>query len=86
MKKNELLKHYGMTQNTSLTDDELMLLLNYLETENDKLKEQHQEEKEQLEQLRWIQNDVTIGVTEVDFNGIEINTPQDLERWKQNNG
>ena len=49
MKKNELLKHYGMTQNTSLTDDELMLLLNYLETENDKLKEQHQEEKEQLE-------------------------------------
>ena len=39
MKKNELLKHYGMTQNTSLTDDELMLLLNYLETENDKLKE-----------------------------------------------
>ena len=48
MKKNELLKHYGMTQNTSLTDDELMLLLNYLETENDKLKEQHQEEKEQF--------------------------------------
>lgn len=50
------------------------------------LKKYKEEEKEQLEQLRWIQNDVTIGVTEVEFDGIEINTPQDLERWKQNNG
>ena len=45
-----------------------------------------EEDIENLEQLRWIQNGVKIGVVEVAFNGIEINTPQDLERWKQNNG
>lgn len=45
-----------------------------------------EEDIEKLEQLRWIQNGVKIGVVEVAFNGIEINTPQDLERWEQNNG
>jgi len=45
----------------------------------------HQEENiEKLEQLRWIQNDVKIGVVEVEFNGIEINTEEDLEKWQQN--
>ncbi len=45
-----------------------------------------EEDIEKLEQLRWIQNGQKIGVVEVEFNGIEINTPQDLERWEQNNG
>lgn len=49
------------------------------------LKKYKEEEKEQLEQLRWIQNDVTIGVTEVEFDGLEINTPEDLEEWKKRN-
>ena len=43
-----------------------------------------EEEIEQLEQLRWIQNDVTIGVTKVEFNGIEINTEEDLDKWHKN--
>ena len=44
-----------------------------------------EEDIEKLEQLRWIQNGIKIGVVEVEFDGIEINTPQDLERWKENN-
>jgi 3-deoxy-manno-octulosonate cytidylyltransferase (CMP-KDO synthetase) len=40
-----------------------------------------EENLEQLEQLRWIQNDIRVGVTPVDFTGIEINTPKDLEDW-----
>jgi hypothetical protein len=43
MSKTELLKHYGMTQNTSLTDDELILLLNFLETENEILQKQQRQ-------------------------------------------
>jgi len=44
-----------------------------------------EEELEQLEQLRWIQNNVKIGVTCVEFDGIEINTALDLELWQQKN-
>ena len=44
-----------------------------------------EEDIEKLEQLRWIQNGIKIGVVEVDFNGIEINTPEDLEVWHQKN-
>jgi 3-deoxy-manno-octulosonate cytidylyltransferase (CMP-KDO synthetase) len=44
-----------------------------------------EEDIESLEQLRWIQNGVNIGVTPVDFNGIEINTPEDLKQWNQTN-
>lgn len=40
---------------------------------------------EQLEQLRWIQNGIKIGVVEVEFNGIEINTPEDLNLWEKTN-
>jgi 3-deoxy-manno-octulosonate cytidylyltransferase (CMP-KDO synthetase) len=40
-----------------------------------------EETLEQLEQLRWIQNGIKIGVVEVEFNGIEINSPQDLKDW-----
>ena len=42
-----------------------------------------EEEIERLEQLRWIQNDVKIGVVEVEFNGIEINTREDLDKWQK---
>ena len=42
-----------------------------------------EEEIERLEQLRWIQNDVKIGVVEVEFNGIEINTEEDLSKWQK---
>ena len=45
-----------------------------------------EEDIEKLEQLRWIQNGVKLGVVEVEFNGIEINTPEDLERWQKANG
>lgn len=38
---------------------------------------------EGLEQLRWYRKDVAIGVHKVDFNGVEINTPDDLKGWKQ---
>jgi 3-deoxy-manno-octulosonate cytidylyltransferase (CMP-KDO synthetase) len=44
-----------------------------------------EEDIEKLEQLRWIQNNIKIGVTPVAFNGIEINTPEDLELWKTTN-
>jgi len=48
-----------------------------------KLKIYPEEEVEKLEQLRWIQNDVTIGIVEVEFNGIEINTKEDLSKWQK---
>ncbi len=44
-----------------------------------------EEQLESLEQLRWLQNDVKIAVTQVEFNGIEINTPEDLEEWHKKN-
>ena len=44
-----------------------------------------EEDLEQLEQLRWIQNGVKIGLAEVEFNGIEINTLEDLELWQTKN-
>jgi CMP-2-keto-3-deoxyoctulosonic acid synthetase len=44
-----------------------------------------EEDLESLEQLRWIQNHVKIAVTSVEFNGIEINTPEDLKQWKKAN-
>ena len=44
-----------------------------------------EEDIEKLEQLRWIQNGQKIGVVEVEFDGIEINTPEDLEKWQTKN-
>ncbi len=44
-----------------------------------------EEDIEKLEQLRWIQNGVKVGVVEVEFNGIEINTPEDLTDWHRKN-
>ena len=48
-------------------------------------KPSREEEIEKLEQLRWIQNGVEIGCVEVQFNGTEINTPEDLKQWHKQN-
>lgn len=40
-----------------------------------------EEHVEKLEQLRWLKNGWQIGCYRVYFNGIEINTPEDLEEW-----
>jgi len=40
---------------------------------------------EGLEQLRWLKNEVEIGVAKVKFDGIEINTHEDLEMWHKRN-
>jgi len=44
-----------------------------------------EEDIEKLEQLRWIQNGIKIGVVEVEFNGIEINTTEDVKKWTLKN-
>jgi len=44
-----------------------------------------EEDIEKLEQLRWIQNGIKLGVVEVEFDGIEINTKEDLKRWHEKN-
>ena len=40
-----------------------------------------EEQVEKLEQLRWLKNGWQIGVQSVYFNGVEINTPEDVEAW-----
>ena len=41
-----------------------------------------QEERvEKLEQLRWLKSGWQIGCLSVQYNGTEINTPQDVEEW-----
>ena len=42
-----------------------------------------EERVEKLEQLRWLKNGWQIGCYHVQFNGIEINTPEDLEEWQK---
>jgi len=49
------------------------------------LKKTKEEEIEKLEQLRWLQNNIDIAVVKVEFDGIEINTPEDLEEWHNKN-
>ena len=44
-----------------------------------------EERIEQLEQLRWLKNGWTIGCYRVDFNGVEINTEQDIHLWNYKN-
>ena len=44
-----------------------------------------EERVEKLEQLRWLKNGWQIGCYSVQFNGIEINTPEDLSEWHQKN-
>ena len=48
-----------------------------------KLEVTQEEEVEKLEQLRWLKNGWQIGCSQVDFSGIEINTPKDAERWNK---
>jgi 3-deoxy-manno-octulosonate cytidylyltransferase (CMP-KDO synthetase) len=43
-----------------------------------------EERIEKLEQLRWLKNGWDIGVLPVQFDGIEINTPEDMEKWNEN--
>lgn len=38
-----------------------------------------------LEQLRWLEHWIKIGAAKVLFDGIEINTPEDLDKWKMRN-
>jgi 3-deoxy-manno-octulosonate cytidylyltransferase (CMP-KDO synthetase) len=47
-----------------------------------KLEESLLEEAEKLEQLRWIENGFTLHVFETEYQGIGIDTPEDLERAK----
>ena len=44
-----------------------------------------EEQVEKLEQLRWLKNGWKIGAQSVYFNGVEINTPEDVETWQQKN-
>ena len=49
------------------------------------LKVTQEETVEQLEQLRWLKGGWQIGAQSVYFNGIEINSPEDVEAWHQKN-
>lgn len=42
-----------------------------------------EEKAEELEQLRWLKAGYDIGCLKVPFNGLEINTPQDAEKWNE---
>ena len=47
------------------------------------LKVTQEETTEQLEQLRWLKSGWQIGCSSVQFNGVEINSPEDVETWQQ---
>lgn len=47
------------------------------------LKPSFAESVESLEQLRWLAAGYTISVVEVDFDGVEINCPEDLKNWRE---
>ena len=55
-------------------------LLNYNE-----LDRTEHEQIESLEQLRWCVNDIDFRLLKTDYDGQEINTPEDLEKWKEIN-
>ena len=42
-----------------------------------------EERIEELEQIRWLKNGWDIGVFPCEFNGIEINTPEDVKKWNE---
>lgn len=48
------------------------------------LREYPEEKIERLEQLRWLKNGWQIGCRRVQFNGTEINTPEDVVTWQTN--
>jgi 3-deoxy-manno-octulosonate cytidylyltransferase (CMP-KDO synthetase) len=43
-----------------------------------------EERIEELEQIRWLKNGWDIGVLPCVFNGVEINTPEDVKKWNTN--
>ena len=45
------------------------------------LRVEREERIEQLEQLRWLKSGWNIGCLSVQFNGVEINSPEDVEEW-----
>ena len=49
------------------------------------LRKPPEEDIEKLEQLRWIQAGYRIALGKVTFDGMEINTPEDLEQWHSKN-
>ena len=49
----------------------------------DTLVSTREERIEKLEQLRWLKSGWSMSVFPVEFNGIEINTPQDAEKWNE---
>jgi len=42
---------------------------------------EREEEVEKLEQLRWLKSGWQIGCLSVQYNGVEINSPSDVEEW-----
>jgi len=46
---------------------------------------EQEEHIEKLEQLRWLKAGWDIGCMRVDFDGIEINAPEDVEQWHSKN-
>ena len=42
---------------------------------------EREEEVEKLEQLRWLKSGWQIGCLSVQYNGVEINSPSDIEEW-----
>ena len=44
-----------------------------------------EEEVEKLEQLRWLKSGWQIGCSSVYFNGVEINSPEDVDIWHKQN-
>ena len=44
-----------------------------------------EENVEKLEQLRWLKSGWQIGCLSVQYNGMEINTPEDLNEWHSKN-
>ena len=43
---------------------------------------EQEEQVEKLEHLRWLKAGWDIGCLHADFNGVEINTPEDIDRWQ----
>lgn len=44
-----------------------------------------EEKVEKLEQLRWLKNGWQIGINPVQYNGVEINSPEDVLLWQYKN-
>jgi 3-deoxy-manno-octulosonate cytidylyltransferase (CMP-KDO synthetase) len=49
------------------------------------LKKSEEEDIEKLEQLRWLKNGWQIAVSSVQYNGMEINSPEDVKVWQDKN-